>query len=79
MAALLKKWKDTYLAPASFDGKIGRIALPIAGQQILNQGAGFVDTIMVSHVGGVGAVAVATQLDMLLGPVSFGINSGINI
>ena len=73
---MLKKWKDTYLAPASFYGKIGRIALPIAGQQILNQGAGFVDTIMVSHVGGVGAVAVATQLDMLLGPVSFGINSG---
>mgnify|MGYP002699182684 CR=1 FL=1 len=72
----MKKWKDTYLAPASFYGKIGRIALPIAGQQILNQGAGFVDTIMVSHVGGVGAVAVATQLDMLLGPVSFGINSG---
>ena len=79
MAALLKKWKDTYLAPASFYGKIGRIALPIAGQQILNQGAGFVDTIMISHVGGVGAVAVATQLDMLLGPVSFGINSGVNI
>lgn len=79
MAALLKKWKDTYFAPASFYKKIGRIALPIAGQQILNQGAGFVDTIMVSHVGGVGAVAVATQLDMLLGPVSFGINSGVNI
>lgn len=73
------KFLQTYLAPKSFYQKIAGIALPLAAQQILNQGAGFVDTIMVSHVGGVGAVAVATQLDNLLGTVSFGVNSGINI
>lgn len=72
-------WKEKYIAPTSFYKKISGIALPMAAQQILNQGASFVDTIMVSHVGGVGAVAVATQLDSLLGTVSFGINSGINI
>ena len=73
------KFVQTYLAPKAFYQKIAGIALPLAAQQILNQGAGFVDTIMVSHVGGVGAVAVATQLDNLLGTVGFGINSGINI
>lgn len=71
--------KEKYIAPTAFYKKIAGIALPLAAQQILNQGAGFVDTIMVSHVGGVGAVAVATQLDNLLGTVGFGINSGINI
>ena len=72
-------FKENYIAPPAFYRKIAGIALPLAAQQILNQGAGFVDTIMVSHVGGVGAVAVATQLDNLLGTVGFGINSGINI
>ncbi len=67
------------LAPKAFYQKIATIALPLAAQQLLNQGAGFVDTIMVSRVGGVGAVAVATQLDNLMGTVGFGINSGINI
>lgn len=73
------KLREKYIAPSAFYKKIAGIALPLAAQQILNQGAGFVDTIMVSHVGGVGAVAVATQLDNLLGTVGFGINSGINI
>ena len=73
------KLREKYIAPLAFYKKIAGIALPLAAQQILNQGAGFVDTIMVSHVGGVGAVAVATQLDNLLGTVGFGINSGINI
>ncbi len=70
---------SNYLAPKAFYKKIANIALPLAAQQLLNQGAGFVDTIMVSRVGGVGAVAVATQLDNLMGTVGFGINSGINI
>jgi len=73
------KFTEKYLAPKAFYQKIAGIALPLAAQQVLNQGASFVDTIMVSHVGGVGAVAVATQLDNLLNTVAFGINSGINI
>ena len=76
MAATLK---ERYVAPKEFYQKVAGIALPLAAQQILNQGAGFVDTIMVSHVGGVGAVAVASQLSNLLGGTAFGVNSGINI
>ena len=72
-------FKERYLAPKEFYQKVAGIALPLAAQQLLNQGAGFVDTIMVSHVGGVGAVAVASQLSNLLGGTAFGINAGINI
>lgn len=72
-------FREKYIAEPAFYRKLGRIVLPIVLQQILNQGAGFVDTIMVSRVGGVSAVAVATQLDWLLGPVTFGVNSGVNI
>ena len=71
--------KERYLAPKEFYRKVAGIALPLVAQQLLNQGAGFVDTIMVSHVGGVGAVAVASQLNHLLMSAGFGINSGINI
>lgn len=73
------KFKEKYIAEPAFYKKISRIALPLALQQVLNQGAGFVDTIMVSRIGAVSAVAVATQLDNLMGTVCFGINSGINI
>ncbi|MBQ4577982.1 MAG: MATE family efflux transporter [Clostridia bacterium] len=72
-------FKERYLAPKEFYQKVAGIALPLAAQQLLNQGAGFVDTVMVSHVGGVSAVAVASQLSNLLGGTAFGINAGINI
>lgn len=71
-----EKIKSKYIAPISFYQRVGRIAVPIALQQILNQAASFVDTIMVSQIGAVGAVAVASQLDILLMNVGFGINSG---
>ena len=70
---------ERYLAPKEFYQKVAGIALPLAAQQLLNQGASFVDTVMVSHVGGVGSVAVASQLSNLLGGTAFGINAGINI
>jgi len=69
---ILKK----YIGPKSFYQRIAHIAIPLALQQILNQAAGFVDTIMVSQINGVGAVAVATQLDTIMMNVGFGINSG---
>lgn len=65
-----------YIAPKDFYQRVLKIAVPIALQQILNQAASFVDTIMVTKIGAVSAVAVATQLDSLVGTVSFGINSG---
>lgn len=72
MSNLLKK----YIAPKQFYQRIAKIAVPLALQQILNMAAGFVDTIMVSQIGGVGAVSIATQLDMIMMNVGFGINSG---
>lgn len=72
MKASLKK----YIAPKSFYQRVANIAVPLGLQQILNQAAGFVDTIMVSQINGVGAVAVATQLDTIMMNVGFGINSG---
>ena len=72
MKNILKK----YIAPRAFYERVGKIAVPLALQMILNQAAGFVDTIMVSRIGGVGAVSVATQLDTIMMNVGFGINSG---
>ena len=65
-----------YIGPKMFYKRVGKIAVPLALQMILNQAAGFVDTIMVSRIGGVGAVSVATQLDTIMMNVGFGINSG---
>lgn len=76
---MLASLKKKYVAPASFYRRVGVVAIPIALQQILNQAAGFVDTIMVSSIGGVAAVAVATQLDTIMANVGFGINSGASI
>lgn len=73
---MLAQIKEKYIAPKEFYQRVCRIAIPIALQQILNQAASFVDTIMVSRIGAVSAVAVATQLDTLLMNVGFGINSG---
>ena len=69
----------TYFSTPSFYKKALRLALPICLQQALNHGASFLDTMMVSHVGGVGAVTVATQIDNLLMLVGFGVNSCILI
>lgn len=71
--------KQKYIAPKRFYRQVALVAVPIALQQILNQAAGFVDTIMVSSIGGVAAVAVATQLDTIMMNVGFGINSGASI
>ena len=49
---MLASLKKKYVAPASFYRRVGVVAIPIALQQILNQAAGFVDTIMVSSIGG---------------------------
>lgn len=76
---MLEKIKEKYIGPRSFYERVAQIAIPLGLQQILNQAAGFVDTIMVSQINGVGAVAVATQLDTIMMNVGFGINSGAGI
>lgn len=55
-----------HFSSPAFYRKALHLALPICLQQALNHGASFLDTMMVSHVGGVGAVTVATQIDNLL-------------
>ena len=72
----MKSFIKKYIGPKFFYKRVGKIAVPLALQMILNQAAGFVDTIMVSRIGGVGAVSIATQLDIILMNVGFGINSG---
>jgi len=72
----MKESLKKYIGPRSFYKRVANIAIPLGLQQILNQAAGFVDTIMVSQINGVGAVAVATQLDTIMMNVGFGINSG---
>ena len=72
----MKNFFKKYIGPKLFYKRVGKIAVPLALQMILNQAAGFVDTIMVSRIGGVGAVSIATQLDIIMMNVGFGINSG---
>lgn len=67
------------VAPPDFYKQVIRIALPICLQQLLNQGAGFVDTLMVSYIGYVSAVTVASELNNLMFLLGFGINSGISV
>ena len=67
------------IAPPDFYRKVARIALPICLQQLLNQGASFVDTLMVSYIGYVSAVTVASELNNLMFLLGFGINSGISV
>lgn len=72
----MNSFVQKYVGPKAFYKRVGKIAVPLALQMILNQAAGFVDTIMVSRIGGVGAVSIATQLDTIMMNVGFGINSG---
>lgn len=67
------------VAPPDFYRQVIKIALPICLQQLLNQGAGFVDTLMVSYIGYVSAVTVASELNNLMFLLGFGINSGISV
>ena len=67
------------IAPPHFYHKVARIALPICLQQLLNQGANFVDTLMVSYIGYVSAITVASEINNLMFLFGFGINSAISI
>ena len=69
----------TLLAPPDFYRQVVRIALPVCLQQLLNQGASFVDTLMVSYIGYVSAVAVASELNNLMFLLGFGINAAISV
>ena len=67
------------IASPAFYRKVARIALPICLQQLLNHGANLVDTLMVSYIGYVSAVTVASEINNLLFLFGFGINSAVSI
>ncbi|MBE6918565.1 MAG: MATE family efflux transporter [Ruminococcaceae bacterium] len=67
------------VATPAFYRKVARIALPICLQQLLNHGANLVDTLMVSYIGYVSAVTVASEINNLLFLFGFGINSAVSI
>lgn len=77
--AMLSTKQNSWIAPREFYRKVLRIILPVCLQQLLNQGANFVDTMMVSYIGYVSAVAVAGEVNNLMLLVSFGVNSGLSV
>ena len=75
----MKQQASSLIAPPIFYKKVLRIALPICLQQTLNHGANFVDTLMVSHIGYVSAITIASELNNLMFLFGFGINSALSI
>ena len=75
----MKEQLRRLIAPPIFYKKAAKIALPICLQQMLNHGANFVDTLMVSHIGYVSAITIASELNNLMFLFGFGINSAISI
>lgn len=67
------------VATPDFYKKVVKIALPICLQQMLNHGANFVDTLMVSHIGYVSAITIASELNNLMFLFGFGINSAVSV
>lgn len=76
---MMKQQAGGLIASPDFYKKVARIALPISLQQILNHGANFVDTLMVSHIGYVSAITIASELNNLMFLFGFGINSAISV
>ena len=53
------------IAPPDFYRQVLKIAVPICLQQLLNQGAGFVDTLMVSYIGYVSIPSLQLTLPVM--------------
>ncbi|MBE6971222.1 MAG: MATE family efflux transporter [Ruminococcaceae bacterium] len=69
----------TLIAAPDFYKKVVKIALPICLQQLLNHGASFIDTLMVSHIGYVSAITIASELNNLMFLFGFGINAAVSV
>ncbi|MDD2955339.1 MAG: MATE family efflux transporter [Oscillospiraceae bacterium] len=65
----------------SFYKKLFAIALPVAGQNLINMGVSMMDTLMLGTLGEVAlsASSIANQLFFMLMTVSFGLSGGANV
>lgn len=68
-----------YFGPKEFYKRAGRIAVPLAMQQLLGSCMGIVDSLMVSWIGQVTAVGTAAQIDVLCSNVAYGAIGGTGI
>ncbi|MCI5801971.1 MAG: MATE family efflux transporter [Oscillospiraceae bacterium] len=65
----------------TFYKKLFAIALPVAGQNLINMGVSMMDTLMLGTLGEVAlsASSIANQLFFMLMTVSFGLSGGANV
>ena len=71
--------KEKYIGPSGFYQRAARLAVPSVLQQLLSSSMGIVDTMMVSRIGEVSAVGVASQLESMVATVCFGVMEGVGI
>ena len=68
-----------YVGDKKFYSDVGRLAIPSMLQQLLSSAMGMVDTMMVSAIGMVSPVGVASQLGHVCTCISFGVMEGTGI
>lgn len=72
---------SVFSSDRSFYKKLFAIALPVAGQNLINMGVSMMDTLMLGTLGEVAlsASSIANQLFFMLMTVSFGLSGGANV
>ena len=68
-----------YVGDKKFYSDVGRLAIPSMLQQLLSSAMGMVDTMMVSAIGMVSPVGVASQIGHVCSCISFGVMEGTGI
>ncbi|MBR2599718.1 MAG: MATE family efflux transporter, partial [Erysipelotrichaceae bacterium] len=70
---------EKYVGDKQFYSDVCRLAIPSMLQQLLSSAMGMVDTMMVSAIGMVSPVGVASQLGNICSCISFGVMEGTGI
>ncbi len=68
-----------YFGDRGFYSRVARLAIPSMLQQLLSSAMGMVDTMMVSAIGMVTPVGIASQIGNICNAVSFGVMEGTGI
>ena len=68
-----------YVGDKKFYSDVSRLAIPSMLQQLLSSAMGMVDTMMVSAIGVVSPVGVASQIGHVCSCISFGVMEGTGI
>ncbi|MBR0385380.1 MAG: MATE family efflux transporter [Erysipelotrichaceae bacterium] len=71
--------ENKYFGDRRFYGSVARLAIPSMLQQLLSSAMGMVDTMMVSAIGMVTPVGIASQIGNICNAVSFGVMEGTGI